>query len=97
MVAASANQVVVSEALTSLVNKINGRRRTRTLPAKWLAESAASLAPGEREFFHGGTSPTHTLILQSRPLPSSGVTSTARPMPGSIPPTQSGVARIWPP
>lgn len=54
MVAAVANQVVVSDALTSLVNKINGRRRTRTLSAKWLAESAASLAPGEREFHHGG-------------------------------------------
>ena len=53
MVAAT-NQVVVSNALASLVNKVNGRRRTRTLPAKWIAESAASLAPGEREFLHAG-------------------------------------------
>lgn len=53
MVAAT-YEVVVTPALQSVVDRANGRRRTRTLPAQWIADAAADLAPGERQFFHGG-------------------------------------------
>jgi len=44
----------VPAALVSLVARVNGRRRTRTLPAQWIMDSAVALEPGEREFLHAG-------------------------------------------